>query len=1213
EDQIGLTGGLTFGDLLIQGQGGDTVLIDKNTGEFLALLQEVDSANFTNPELFTENPDGPLTPTPTPTDTPTPTPTPTDTPTPTPTPTDTPTPTPTPTDTPTPTPTPTDTPTPTPTPTDTPTPTPGPTPTPTPGPNPTPTPDPTPPPTPGPNPTPTPSGLEPQLENDSLTGQQNQSLSINTADLLANDQASDPIDILRIQSFTTPTTEEGTVTQDSQNSQVLIYTPLIGFEGVDSFTYTAVDSNGLSGTATVFITVAVGNALPIVDLSGPGVDGINFSTSFTEGQSPVAIGNQVTITDQDNTEMQSARIVLTNVLDVVDESLFLSGATLPDGISVGTFNPNTGEILLSGDAPITAYETAIEAIVYENTSQNPATIARQIQVTVNDGRDDSASATSTVNVIAVNDPPVNTVPSDQTPIASDLGSPIIFSAATGNSISVEDVDSGTNSILVSLTTVNGSTLTVGTTTDGVTITGNSTSNITLGGSVDRINPILNGFQVSLGPVFLQSGDTVTVTANDLGNTGSGGPGIDTSTIAINAPNLPPIAQDDNVLIRQDTRRTILASELLANDTDANNDLLTIINVGTATGGTATLDSQGDVDFAPTTGITGASFVYTVSDEQGDTDTATVFVGINVPPSVDLDGTKAGNDFTTSFTEGNTTPSPIGNQVTVTDPDTDIEKAVITLANPLNGVDELLSLGTLPTGITASSYDPATGVLILTGTNTPDVYETALNQVFYENASQDPNSQNRTITVVLNDAFEASNTATSTIQIIPINDPPTLDLDSLDSAVTGTGFATTFTEDGPAVKIGNPDNILITDPDDLNMEFATAQIINVQDASAERLIIDGTLPSGISASFSGNSEVIQLSGVASREAYETAIGQVSYDNLSDNPTSGTRTIQATVSDGAISSNLASSIITIVPVNDPPVAVDEGPFLTNNANVLVIDPLINDTDPENNVLTLVSVSPAQLGTATLSGNLVNYTRTGANTGTDLFSYVVSDGNGGTATASITVELLNFADKSAELITGGDFGDNLTGLDGNDTILGGKGNDTLGGDNDNDSILGGQGNDCLDGGIGQDSLIGGLGADSLISNSGELEQFFYLLPEDGGGPGFNISLVADLDAQIAQGQYDTVFGFEGLGVVGGDAIVLDNPVAPEFSRIIAPVQLSSLPTTLPQAPFVFAYNNGTDTYLISEPGGRLDDGINTTILAKLDGITGVTELIADDFIFI
>ncbi|THK39034.1 DUF4082 domain-containing protein [Ensifer sp. MPMI2T] len=99
-------------------------------------------------------------------------------------------------------------------------------------------------------------------------------------------------------------------------------------------------------------------------------------------------------------------------------------------------------------------------------------------------------------------------------------------------------------------------------------------------------------------------------------------------------NVAPVAANDNgITVYHDTPLWIAASAVLANDTDANGDILSITGASGATNGTVTFDSQANaLVFTPTTGYSGpASFSYTVSDGRGGTSSATVNLTVN-PPS-----------------------------------------------------------------------------------------------------------------------------------------------------------------------------------------------------------------------------------------------------------------------------------------------------------------------------------------------------------------------------------------------------------------------------------------------------------------------------------------------------------------------------------------------------------------------------------------------------
>jgi hypothetical protein len=78
-------------------------------------------------------------------------------------------------------------------------------------------------------------------------------------------------------------------------------------------------------------------------------------------------------------------------------------------------------------------------------------------------------------------------------------------------------------------------------------------------------------------------------------------------------NQPPVANTDSATTAQNTAVTLEASTLLANDTDANGDSLSLTGVSNPVNGSVTF-SNGNVIFTPSTNFTGnASFDYSISD------------------------------------------------------------------------------------------------------------------------------------------------------------------------------------------------------------------------------------------------------------------------------------------------------------------------------------------------------------------------------------------------------------------------------------------------------------------------------------------------------------------------------------------------------------------------------------------------------------------------
>jgi hypothetical protein len=91
-----------------------------------------------------------------------------------------------------------------------------------------------------------------------------------------------------------------------------------------------------------------------------------------------------------------------------------------------------------------------------------------------------------------------------------------------------------------------------------------------------------------------------------------------------------------------------------------------------------------------------------------------------------------------------------------------------------------------------------------------------------------------------------------------------------------------------------------------------------------------------------------------------------------------------------------------INHPPVAVDDT-VTTPQDTTLNIDVLSNDTDPDGDILMVVEVSNSVNGTTAISGTKVVYTPDNGFTGTDSFTYTISDnvvGNPLTDTGLVTV---------------------------------------------------------------------------------------------------------------------------------------------------------------------------------------------------------------------
>ncbi|MGB3403152.1 MAG: DUF4038 domain-containing protein [Microcoleaceae cyanobacterium] len=167
------------------------------------------------------------------------------------------------------------------------------------------------------------------------------------------------------------------------------------------------------------------------------------------------------------------------------------------------------------------------------------------------------------------------------------------------------------------------------------------------------------------------------------------------------------------------------------------------------------------------------------------------------------------------------------------------------------------------------------------------------------------------------------------------------------------------------------------------------------------------------------------------------------------------------------------------NDSYSVVENGSLNINSAAGV----LSNDSDADGDNLTISNFdnNSAEGGTVTVNNNgSFSYTPATNFTGTDRFNYTVSDGNGGTDTAKVTINVTANNDPN-QLLQGTRGNDSINGFGGNDTINGLAGDDSLLGGNDNDIVNGDGGNDILKGGNGNDTVDGGTGNDRVFGQNG------------------------------------------------------------------------------------------------------------------------------------
>ncbi len=260
---------------------------------------------------------------------------------------------------------------------------------------------------------------------------------------------------------------------------------------------------------------------------------------------------------------------------------------------------------------------------------------------VNDGTVNSNTSTVSITINSVNDDP--DAVDDEATVAEDSGA---------NTIDVRAND----------TDVDG-TLTVTAVTQGTH------------GSVAITNA---GADVSYTPAANYFGsDSFTYTIDD-GNGGS-----DTATVSVTVTNVQdlPDAVDDEATVAEDSGANTI--NVRVNDTDVDEDTLTVTAVTQGTNGSVAITNSGaDVSYTPNANFFGNdSFTYTVSDGNGGFDTATVMVTVtNVQDAPD-----AVNDAATIAEDSG------ANTINVRVNDTDVDEDTLTVTAVTQGINGAVAI------------------------------------------------------------------------------------------------------------------------------------------------------------------------------------------------------------------------------------------------------------------------------------------------------------------------------------------------------------------------------------------------------------------------------------------------------------------------------------------------------------------------------------------
>ena len=376
-----------------------------------------------------------------------------------------------------------------------------------------------------------------------------------------------------------------------------------GSTASDTFTYGATGSGGSSGTTTLKFTVTGVNDAPVLS-SNP----VTFST-ITEDQitnSGRSVSSFLSSTDVDSSALRGIAITdLASGNGQWQYSLDARATWLP----VGSVSEGSALLLRSSDylrfVPNGANGTTAN-FTYHAWDQTSGSTGTKVDATVTGDQTAFSidTATASITVTDVNDAPV----AQNSSASGTIGGPPITGQVTAT-----DVDSsGLTYKLVTNSAVGGS------------VTFDSAGNYSF--------TLASNFSGT--PSFKFTASDGSLTSNQ-------------GTVTIDIANVPPVAHTDSASTNTDVPVVI---DVLANDTDANGNPLSISALGTASHGSLAIQN-GKVLYTPEAGYNGAdAFIYTVSDGAGGTDQGNVNVTVaavqsNIPTATTVTFSQGANGYT----------------------------------------------------------------------------------------------------------------------------------------------------------------------------------------------------------------------------------------------------------------------------------------------------------------------------------------------------------------------------------------------------------------------------------------------------------------------------------------------------------------------------------------------------------------------------------------
>jgi len=156
------------------------------------------------------------------------------------------------------------------------------------------------------------------------------------------------------------------------------------------------DGNTNSNVVSRDITTNPVNNAPVVF----GIEAL--PTNYIENSAPIPVTSLIGISDPDDIQIQSATVTISSNYAPAEDTLLFNNQS---GIT-GVFDISTATLNLNGSATLANYQQALQSVRYVNSSDNPNTLQRTVEFTINDNFTASNTISREISVIPVNDAPM---------------------------------------------------------------------------------------------------------------------------------------------------------------------------------------------------------------------------------------------------------------------------------------------------------------------------------------------------------------------------------------------------------------------------------------------------------------------------------------------------------------------------------------------------------------------------------------------------------------------------------------------------------------------------------------------------------------------------------------------------------------------------------------------------------------------------------------